>query len=105
MVFPNVDSLPRHPSQLYHAGLDGIALFVVLWIYTRKPRPVGGPSAIFLIGYGVARSVVELFRTPDFEVNLGGLSITSGQLYSLPMIAIGAWLWVRSHRAGTTVAG
>jgi phosphatidylglycerol:prolipoprotein diacylglycerol transferase len=105
MVFPNVDSLPRHPSQLYHAGLDGIALFVVLWIYTHKPRPVGGPSAIFLIGYGVARSVVELFRTPDFEVNLGGLSITSGQLYSLPMIAIGAWLWVRSHRAGTTVAG
>jgi phosphatidylglycerol:prolipoprotein diacylglycerol transferase len=98
MVFPNVDNVPRHPSQLYHAGLDGLALFVVLWIYTMTPRPVGAASAIFLIGYGVARSVVELFRTPDFEVNLGSLPITSGQLYSLPMIAAGIWLWVRAHR-------
>ena len=98
MVFPNVDNVPRHPSQLYHAGLDGLALFVVLWIYTMKPRPAGAASAIFLIGYGVARSVVELFRTPDFELHLDGLSITSGQLYSLPMIAAGIWLWVRAHR-------
>ena len=99
MVFPNVDNVPRHPSQLYHAGLDGLALFVVLWIYTMKPRPAGRASAIFLIGYGVARSVVELFRTPDFEVSLGGLSLTSGQLYSLPMIAVGIWLWIRAQRA------
>jgi phosphatidylglycerol:prolipoprotein diacylglycerol transferase len=83
MVFPNVDNLPRHPSQLYHAGLDGLALFVVLWIYTMKPRPVGAVSALFLIGYGTARSFVEFFRTPDFEVNLGAATITSGQLYSV----------------------
>src|SRR5437762_3564343 len=71
MVFPNVDNIPRHPSQLYHAGLDGLALFIVLWIYTMKPRPAGAASALFLIGYGLARSFVEFFRTPDFEISLG----------------------------------
>ncbi|MEO7761806.1 MAG: prolipoprotein diacylglyceryl transferase [Casimicrobiaceae bacterium] len=98
MVFPSVDNIPRHPSQLYHAGLDGLALFVVLWIYTRKPRPTGATSALFLIGYGLARSFVEFFRTPDFEVNLGPIPITSGQLYSLPMVAVGIWMWLRAQR-------
>lgn len=98
MIFPNVDNLPRHPSQLYHAGLDGIALFVLLWVYTAKPRPTGAASALFLIGYGIARSVVELFRTPDFEVSWFGIALTSGQLYSLPMVIAGLWLWVRTHR-------
>jgi phosphatidylglycerol:prolipoprotein diacylglycerol transferase len=98
MVFPNVDNLPRHPSQLYHAGLDGLALFIVLWVYTAKPRPVGAASALFLIGYGLARSFVELFRTPDFEVSLGPLAVTSGQLYSIPMVLAGIWLWLRAHR-------
>jgi phosphatidylglycerol:prolipoprotein diacylglycerol transferase len=98
MVFPNVDNLPRHPSQLYHAGLDGLALFAILWVYTSKPRPTGAASALFLIGYGIARSVVEFFRSPDFEVNWFGLALTSGQLYSLPMVAAGLWLWIRAHR-------
>ena len=100
MIFSNVDQLPRHPSQLYHAGLDGLALFVVLWLYSSKPRPTGAVSALFLIGYGAARSAVELFRTPDFEVNWFGLALTSGQLYSLPMVLAGLWLWVRAHRKG-----
>ena len=99
MVFPNVDSLPRHPSQLYHAGLDGLALFLILWLYTARPRPIGAASALFLIGYGAARSFVELFRTPDYEVNWFGIALTSGQLYSLPMVAIGLWFWFRAHRA------
>jgi phosphatidylglycerol:prolipoprotein diacylglycerol transferase len=99
MIFPNVDNVPRHPSQLYHAGLDGLALFVLLWAYSARPRPVGSVSALFLVGYGLARSFVELFRTPDFEVPLGPLSITSGQLYSIPMIVAGVWLWRRSHRS------
>ncbi len=99
MVFPNVDNLPRHPSQLYHVGLDGLALFLILWLYTARPRPVGAASALFLIGYGTARSFVELFRTPDFEVNWFGVALTSGQLYSLPMIAVGLWFWFRAHRA------
>lgn len=105
MVFPSVDNIPRHPSQLYHAGLDGLALFVLLWIYTIKPRPTGAVSALFLIGYGVARSFVEFFRTPDFEVNLGAITITSGQLYSLPMIVIGLWMWFRAHRAEAMSTG
>ena len=105
MVFPSVDNQPRHPSQLYHAGLDGLALFIVLWIYTSRPRPQGGASALFLIGYGIARSVVELFRTPDYEVSLGSVSITSGQLYSLPMIVIGIWLWVRAQRDQSVPSG
>ena len=106
MVFPNVDSLPRHPSQLYHAGLDGLALFVLLWWYTSKPRPTGSTSALFLIGYGAARSFVELFRTPDFEVNWFGLALTSGQLYSLPMVIAGIWLWIRAQRkAQSAVTG
>jgi phosphatidylglycerol:prolipoprotein diacylglycerol transferase len=98
MVFPQVDNLPRHPSQLYHAGLDGIALFVLLWFYTTKPRPTGAASALFLIGYGIARSIVELYRTPDFEMTFGPLAITSGQLYSLPMIVVGLWMWMRARK-------
>ena len=98
IVFPNVDALPRHPSQLYHAGLDGLLLFVILWWYTKKPRPIGAPSAVFLIGYGLARSFVEVFRTPDFVVNWFGVDITSGQLYSIPMVIAGIYLWVRAHR-------
>ena len=98
MIFPNVDNIPRHPSQLYHASLDGLLLFAILWWYTRVPRPVGAPSALFLIGYGIARSVVELYRTPDFAVHWFGIDITSGQLYSLPMVVAGIWLWVRAHR-------
>jgi len=105
MIFPSVDNIPRHPSQLYHAGLDGVALFVLLWVYTMKPRPTGAASALFLIGYGVARSFVEFFRTPDFEVNVGTISITSGQLYSLPMIVIGLWMWYRAHRGPAISAG
>jgi phosphatidylglycerol:prolipoprotein diacylglycerol transferase len=99
MIFPNVDNVPRHPSQLYHAGLDGLALFVLLWLYSGRPRPVGATSALFLVGYGVARSIVELFRTPDFEVSLAGVPITSGQLYSIPMVIVGLWMWVVVHRS------
>ena len=98
VVFPNVDMLVRHPSQLYHAGLDGLLLFVILWWYTKTPRPIGAPSAVFLIGYGVARSFVEFFRTPDFVVNWAGVDITSGQLYSIPMVIAGIWMWIWAHR-------
>src|SRR6188474_2405050 len=62
MVFPQVDALPRHPSQLYQLGLEGVALFVLLWWYSRVRRPVGAVSAMFLIGYGVLRSIGELAR-------------------------------------------
>jgi phosphatidylglycerol:prolipoprotein diacylglycerol transferase len=97
MIFPSVDDVPRHPSQLYHAGLEGVMLFLVLWFYSSKPRPTGATSALFLIGYGVGRSVVEFFRTPDFVVNLGGMAVTSGQLYSVPMVLAGIWMWLAAQ--------
>jgi phosphatidylglycerol:prolipoprotein diacylglycerol transferase len=101
MVFPNVDDLPRHPSQLYQAGLEGLLLFVILWLYTRRPRPLGAASGLFLLGYGVLRYTGELFRTPDTGIMglAGGLSM--GQWLSLPMIALGigllAWATRRSR--------
>jgi len=89
MIFPHVDALPRHPSQLYQAGLEGILLFVVLWVYSGKERPRGAISGAFLIGYGVFRFVAEYFRTPD--AGIFGVSdvISMGQWLSLPMVFAG----------------
>ncbi len=98
MIFPaDPTRLPRHPSQLYEAALEGPALFALLvWLAfatdaRRRPGTVGGA---FLAGYGVARSVCELFREPDGVL----LGISAGQWYSLPMIVAGAWLIVRARR-------
>ena len=98
MVFPWVDNLARHPSQLYQMGLEGILLFVFLWWYSSKPRQRGQVSAMFLIGYGVARFLVEFTREPDDFLGLlaGGLSM--GQLLSIPMILVGALILWRSAR-------
>ncbi len=92
MVFPRVDAVARHPSQLYHVALDGILLFAVLWMYSSAPRPLRAVSGLFLIGYAITRSFVEFFRTPDFSVSVAGLSITSGQLYCIPMLVVGLYL-------------
>ena len=100
MVFPQAgDGLPRHPSQLYHAGLEGLALFFILWFYSRRERPVGAVSGAFLVGYGVFRSLVEYFREPDRGIFGQSYVISMGQWLSLPMIAVGLYLlW----RAGPT---
>lgn len=98
MVFPNVDDLPRHPSQLYQAGLEGLLLFIILWSYTRQPRPLGAASGAFLLGYGILRSVGEFFRTPDDGIFGFTLGISMGQWLSLPMIAAGTWLMLRAYR-------
>jgi len=89
MVFPQVDNLPRHPSQLYQAGMEGVLLFIVLWIYSGAARPRGAVSGVFLIGYGCFRFLAEFFRTPD--EGIFGLSdvISMGQWLSLPMILVG----------------
>src|SRR5690606_29013692 len=97
MVFPQSgDGTARHPSQLYEMGLEGFALFVLLWWFARKPRPTGQISAVFLMGYGVFRFAVEYTREPDAFLGLlaGGLSM--GQLLSLPMIAIGLLIYLLS---------
>ncbi|MDR3222041.1 MAG: prolipoprotein diacylglyceryl transferase [Candidatus Accumulibacter sp.] len=99
MVFPHVDPLPRHPSQLYQAALEGIALFVVLWLYSRKEKPRGAVSAMFLLGYGVFRFAAEYFRTPDTGIFGRSDVVSMGQWLSLPMILAGgvmlAWAFRR----------
>jgi phosphatidylglycerol:prolipoprotein diacylglycerol transferase len=98
MVFPNVDRLPRHPSQLYEFALEGVVLFVLLWWFSSKPRPRGAVSALFLIGYGLFRFAVEFTREPDSFLGLLALGLTMGQWLSLPMFAAGALLMSWTHR-------
>ena len=93
MVFPNVDTLPRHPSQIYEFALEGVVFFVLLWVYSAKPKPVGAVSGMFLIGYGVFRSVAEFFREPeDGFMGVLTLGVSMGQWLSLPMIIAGIWM-------------
>jgi len=99
MVFPTGGSLPRHPSQLYEFFLEGVCLFLLLWIYSRKARPQIAVSALFLIGYGCARFFCEFFRQPD--VQLGYLAfnwVTMGQILSFPMIVLGFILMVLAYK-------
>jgi len=101
MIFPGSrDDLPRHPSQLYEMGLEGLVLFAVIWWFARKPRPTGQVSALFLMGYGVFRFAVEFTREPDDFLGLfAGFSM--GQILSVPMILIGAILFFWSARRST----
>lgn len=102
MVWPNVDMLPRHPSPLYQALVDGVLLFVLVWYYARKARPPMAVSGLFALGYGGARFFTEYFRTPDYEVALGNVVISAGQMLSLPMIALGIALLVLAYRRRAT---
>jgi phosphatidylglycerol:prolipoprotein diacylglycerol transferase len=99
VVFPQVDDLPRHPSQLYEFGLEGMMLFSLLWWYSSKLRPTGSVSALFLIGYGTSRFLVEFAREPDAYLGLLSLGMSMGQWLSLPMVLAGIWMW-RNSRAG-----
>ena len=92
MVFPQVDSIPRHPSQLYQFALEGIGLFIILWLFAQRPRPTGAVSAMFLIGYGAFRFVAEFAREPDAFLGPLALGLSMGQWLSLPMIVAGLWL-------------
>lgn len=95
-----VDGVARHPSQLYEALLEGIVTFLIVWVYSSKPRPRWSVAGLFLICYGVFRSLIELVRIPDD--NRGYLLlgwVTEGQLLSLPMVMVGIWLMVWSYRS------
>ncbi len=96
MVFPQIDNLPRHPSQLYQFALEGVLLFVVLWIYASKPRALGRVSGAFLVGYGIFRFIAEFFREPDSFLGFLALGMTMGQWLCVPMVAVGGWLFIRS---------
>lgn len=98
MIFPQVDSQPRHPSQLYQAGLEGLCLFVLLWLYSTRPRPTGAVSGVFLIGYGAFRFIAEYFREPDAGIFGHSYAISMGQWLSLPMVAIGVFILLRARR-------
>jgi phosphatidylglycerol:prolipoprotein diacylglycerol transferase len=89
VVFPQIDSVARHPSQLYQFALEGLALFALLWLFSRKPRPTGAVSGLFLIGYGSFRFLVEYTREPDSFLGLLALNLSMGQWLSLPMIIAG----------------
>jgi phosphatidylglycerol:prolipoprotein diacylglycerol transferase len=100
MIWPNVDTLPRHPSPIYQALIDGVLLFVIVWLYARKPRPTMAVSGVFALGYGCARFFTEYFRTPDYTVSFAGVTISAGQMLSLPMIALGIVLLLLAYKKG-----
>ena len=103
MVFPQVDLLPRHPSQLYQALLEGVLLFVLLWRFAAVPRSRGAVSGFFLIGYGAFRFIAEYFRAPDDGVFGRSEVVSMGQWLSLPMIVIGVlMLWYAARRPNPT---
>ncbi len=100
MIFSAAGQLPRHPSQLYQALLEGFVLFIVLAIYSRKQRPVGAIGGLFLIGYGLARFIVEYAREPDAHLGLLTFGWSMGQWLSAPMIVLGALVMVWAYKKG-----
>ena len=93
MVFRGAGDLPRHPSQVYQFLLEGLLLFVLLWLYARRQRPTGQVAAAFLVGYGVFRFIAEFFREPDAHLGLLALGMSMGQWLCVPMVLAGAALW------------
>ncbi len=108
MIFPNGGNYTRHPSQLYEAALEGLALIVIMRLLTHRwfalKRP-GLTAGVWLVWYGLARAFVEFFREPEsvHALNLG--PFTAGQLYSLPMVALGAWLIWRARAEAEGASG
>ena len=99
MVFPYVDAQPRHPSMLYELLLEGVALFAILWLYSRKPRPTMAVSGLYLFCYGLFRFAVEFVRMPDEQIGFLAFNwVTMGQVLSLPMIVIGLSFYVYAMR-------
>ncbi|MBL6454022.1 prolipoprotein diacylglyceryl transferase [Belnapia sp. T6] len=107
MVFPTGGPEPRHPSQLYQAGMEGMLLFILLQVLVHQPAiraRRGFVSGAFLAGYGVARFIGEFFRQPDAFLGFLFAGATMGQLLSLPMILVGAWLMLRAKPAREALA-
>jgi phosphatidylglycerol:prolipoprotein diacylglycerol transferase len=99
MVFPQSGSdIPRHPSQLYQFSLEGVLLFVLLWLYARRPHPVGRVSGAFLVGYGTFRFIAEYFREPDSFLGLRALNLSQGQWLCVPMVLAGIVIWWKAGK-------
>ena len=104
MWWPGITDGPVHPSPLYQMLVDGVLLFIILWPFARKPKPLMAVSGMFSLLYGCARCFTEFFRVPDYTVYVGSIPITAGQLWSLPMIVLGIVLLVIAYRTTRTPA-
>lgn len=103
MIFPHGGNVPRHPSQLYEFFLEGVVLFLVLWIFSMKPRPRWAVSGLFLACYGLFRFSIEFFREPDAQIGFVAFGwLTKGQLLSLPMLILGIAIFVFAYRRDKT---
>ncbi|MDH3901200.1 MAG: prolipoprotein diacylglyceryl transferase [Gammaproteobacteria bacterium] len=99
MVFPFVDALPRHPSMLYEALLEGLVFFIILWVYSRRPRPTMAVSGLYLLTYGVFRFLVEFVRLPDAHIGYLAFDwLTMGHVLTLPMVVLGGAFMVYAYR-------
>ncbi|MBL4740231.1 MAG: prolipoprotein diacylglyceryl transferase [Sneathiella sp.] len=100
MVFPNGGPLPRHPSQLYEALLEGALLFVIIFLLKKSKLSdkAGLLTGTFLVGYAITRGFVELFRQPDAHLGFLVGGATMGQLLSIPMVLIGLYFIFRPNR-------
>jgi len=101
MIFPGTAAgdIARHPSQLYEALLEGLVLFIILWWFSKTPRPIKAVSGLFLLGYGVFRFMVEFVRVPDQHIGYLAFDwFTQGQLLTLPMIIFGALLMALAYK-------
>jgi phosphatidylglycerol:prolipoprotein diacylglycerol transferase len=93
MVFNGYGNIPRHPSQIYNFLLEGLLLFIIVWWYCQKQRPLGRVAALFLMGYGSFRFIAENYREPDSFLGFLQLGMTMGQWLCVPMILAGIVLW------------
>ena len=98
MVFRGAGDFPRHPSQIYQFLLEGLLLFVVMWFFARKDRPMGQVSAVFLMGYGSLRFIAEFFREPDAHLGLLSMGLSMGQWLCVPMMLLGVILYVAVNK-------
>lgn len=98
VIFPHAGMVPRHPSQLYEALLEGLALFVIVWVYSSTKRPTLAVSGVFALCYGLFRFLVEFVRLPDAHMGYLGFGwLTMGQVLSFPLIVVGLFLLWRAR--------
>jgi phosphatidylglycerol:prolipoprotein diacylglycerol transferase len=98
MVYPPLGPEPRHPSMLYEFLLEGVVLFVVVYLFSRRPRPIGSVAGLFLLGYGIARFLVEFVRLPDDHIGYLAFGwLTMGHILTIPMVVGGATLLVLAY--------
>lgn len=100
MIWPNVDNLPRHPSPLYQV-LEGVVEFLLLWLFARKDLPRMAVSGMFCLLCGTGRFVTEYFRVPDYNVSFAGITISAGQMLSIPLILLGIVMLTLAYRQKT----